>query len=206
MSYKNILNIIIASGLTTAIFSTAQVMRNAESSPINDELYYCDSKWENCVLDQNKSFDYYRSVVNAPKSPLPLKYALNNKEVYCLAQNIFHEAGSHGLIDQLGVAFSTINRVKDQRFPDSLCAVIRQNRAMSWQKNKRKRNMKIPSKFQKISRNILLGNMNNPLNIPAVGWGNAHLDSARSFNFQQMRKVATAIHKPKGAYHVYIAY
>ena len=47
-------------------------------------------------------------------------------EVKCLALNIYHEARNQPLVGKLAVAQVTINRVNDNRFPDSVCGVVRQ--------------------------------------------------------------------------------
>ena len=47
-------------------------------------------------------------------------------EVKCLALNIYHEARNQPLLGKLAVAQVTINRVNHNRFPDSVCAVVRQ--------------------------------------------------------------------------------
>ena len=47
--------------------------------------------------------------------------------VYCLAQNIYFEArGEKDVTAQLAVATVVMNRVRDDRFPDDPCAVVRQ--------------------------------------------------------------------------------
>ena len=47
-------------------------------------------------------------------------------EVNCLALNIYHEARNQPLVGKLAVAQVTINRVNDNRFPNSVCAVVMQ--------------------------------------------------------------------------------
>jgi N-acetylmuramoyl-L-alanine amidase len=47
-------------------------------------------------------------------------------EVKCLALNIYHEARNQPLVGKLAVAQVTINRVNNNRFPNSVCAVVRQ--------------------------------------------------------------------------------
>ena len=47
-------------------------------------------------------------------------------EVECLALNIYHEARNQPLVGKLAVAEVTLNRVKDDRFPDNICGVVYQ--------------------------------------------------------------------------------
>jgi len=45
-------------------------------------------------------------------------------ESQCLALNIYHEARNQPKIGQLAVASVTINRVNDDRFPNTICGVV----------------------------------------------------------------------------------
>ena len=47
-------------------------------------------------------------------------------ELFCLAQNIFHEAGTESYMGKVAVALVTLNRVRDTRYPSNVCAVIKQ--------------------------------------------------------------------------------
>ena len=55
-----------------------------------------------------------------------LNFKAHADEVGCLALNIYHEARNQPLVGKLAVAQVTINRVNDNRFPNSVCAVVRQ--------------------------------------------------------------------------------
>ena len=48
------------------------------------------------------------------------------KEVNCLAKNIYYEAGSESFEGKLGVAQVTINRLKSDQFPDTICKIVNQ--------------------------------------------------------------------------------
>lgn len=47
-------------------------------------------------------------------------------EAYCLALNIYHEARGSSYADQIAVADVVINRVNDQRYPMTICDVVKQ--------------------------------------------------------------------------------
>ena len=54
-------------------------------------------------------------------------------EARCLAENIYHEARNQGTAGWLAVAAVTLNRVTDDRFPDSICGVVFQSETReSW--------------------------------------------------------------------------
>lgn len=48
------------------------------------------------------------------------------KEVMCLAENIFFESANEPLSGQVAVAMVTLNRVNNEQFPDTICGVVKQ--------------------------------------------------------------------------------
>ncbi len=48
------------------------------------------------------------------------------KQVDCLAENIYHEAGFEPQDGKKAVALVTLNRTQDDRFPQSICGVVKQ--------------------------------------------------------------------------------
>ena len=54
--------------------------------------------------------------------------ALIDKEITCLADNIYFEARNESTRGQIAVVLVTLNRVKSSKYPNSICAVV-------WQKN-----------------------------------------------------------------------
>jgi len=52
--------------------------------------------------------------------------------VLCLAMNIYHEARGEPLAGQLAVGFSVMNRVADDRYPDTVCGVVHQAKYHGW--------------------------------------------------------------------------
>lgn len=53
-------------------------------------------------------------------------------EVRCLAENLYHEARGEGTMGMLAVGQVTLNRVKDKRWPSSVCRVVYQHKQFSW--------------------------------------------------------------------------
>jgi spore germination cell wall hydrolase CwlJ-like protein len=47
-----------------------------------------------------------------------------NSEAFCLAQNIYFEAGNQPLAGKIGVALVTMNRVNSEQFPKTICEVV----------------------------------------------------------------------------------
>jgi len=52
----------------------------------------------------------------------------NQPSLYCLAENIYFEARAENLAGQFAVADVTLNRVKDTRYPNSICEVVKQGK------------------------------------------------------------------------------
>ena len=53
-------------------------------------------------------------------------YYINPDELTCLADNIYFEARNQGTAGWQAVAAVTLNRVKDTRFPNTVCEVVKQ--------------------------------------------------------------------------------
>jgi len=50
----------------------------------------------------------------------------------CLALNVYHEARDQPFIGQVAVAQVVMNRVYDDRYPDTVCDVVKQGPTYSW--------------------------------------------------------------------------
>lgn len=61
-------------------------------------------------------------------------YAEQN-ELDCLARNIYFEARGESEEGQYAVAYVTLNRVDDSRWPNSICRVVYQPNQFSWTRN-----------------------------------------------------------------------
>ena len=48
------------------------------------------------------------------------------EELMCLAKNIYFEAGTESTAGKVAVAIVTMNRVKDNRWPSTICGVVKQ--------------------------------------------------------------------------------
>ena len=67
---------------------------------------------------------------------MPEVNAFRNQEAVCLAKNMYYEARNQGLAGQLAVCLVVMNRVKDDRYPNTICEVVEQGPVReSWKKN-----------------------------------------------------------------------
>ena len=79
-----------------------------------------------CVLTLLSIFGYV-GYVNAENVKIKA-----TDELECLALNIYHEARSESLAGQYAVADVTLNRVKDTRYPSTICGVVKQAVISEW--------------------------------------------------------------------------
>ena len=58
--------------------------------------------------------------------------AVSEEERHCLQQNIYFEARNQSTLGQVAVAWVTLNRVESDRYPDTICGVVWQDKQFSW--------------------------------------------------------------------------
>jgi spore germination cell wall hydrolase CwlJ-like protein len=91
----------------------------------------------------------------------------NNRELKCLADNIYYEAGNQSIQGKLAVAAVTINRVNSPKFPKSVCSVVYQRTKrvcqFSWvcEGNKSVRSAQQYAESKKVAEKVLLYGANH---------------------------------------------
>lgn len=73
----------------------------------------------------------YLSVVETTE-----KVHFSKNDLFCLAKNIYHEAGNQSTKGKLAVAQVTINRTQDPKFAGSVCDVVFAKNQFSWTLNR----------------------------------------------------------------------
>jgi spore germination cell wall hydrolase CwlJ-like protein len=77
----------------------------------------------------------------APEAPvkdglkiIKTKNKLNHKQIdiFCMAKNIYHEAGNQSKLGKYAVAQVTINRKFSSEYPNTICDVVMQDFQFSW--------------------------------------------------------------------------
>jgi len=53
-------------------------------------------------------------------------------QLYCLALNVYHESRSDNLAGQFAVSDVVLNRVRDSRWPNTICEVVYQGPVSQW--------------------------------------------------------------------------
>ena len=72
----------------------------------------------------------------------------NQKELLCLAQNIYFESRSDNLAGQFAVADVVLNRVFDERYPNTICGVIQEGPISQWHLEKHGKKVPVRHKCQ----------------------------------------------------------
>ncbi len=72
-------------------------------------------KQNTVVVDLNLKLSY---------EPYGVDRVLTNKEMICLADNIFFEAGNQSDLGKKAVAYVTLNRMYSSKFPDNICNIV----------------------------------------------------------------------------------
>lgn len=84
---------------------------------------------------------------------------VNNKEVECLAKNIYYESRGEGRIGMLAVGKVTLNRTMHPAFPDTICGTVYQKGQFTWTRKKEGRiNYAQFDKSRSIALEVLSGN------------------------------------------------
>lgn len=132
---------------------------------------------------QNKTIHYNEIEVISKKKdvkPVPkINYLLLTKvleekekrDIKCLAMNIYYEARNQSILGQHAVAHVTINRVKHERWPNSVCGVVYQKLQFSWTikgKNYKPKDMYAWKRANLIAEDTLSGNFKEDLSNGAL--------------------------------------
>lgn len=85
-------------------------------------------------------------------------------DLFCLTQNIYHEARGESLKGQIAVGFVTVNRTLNEDFPSNICAVVHQECQFSWRcKVTEPINYEEWYEARKVAENILNNKYVNPI-------------------------------------------
>ena len=134
------------------------------------------------------------------------------KQLTCLAQNIYHEAGSESFDGKVAVAQVTINRANNGNFPSTICGVVNQKTQVadkticqfSWVCDPLAKGQRIYSKAWQESQEIAHSVLLDGLRLESLGtkalyfhnakvrpkWGLARVDRIGGHTFYSGDKVA----------------
>ena len=99
-------------------FGFPQTSQGSASSPVTNTPLKFEARADLYSAVSLNSFIFER--ISVPEGGA-------NQQIRCLAQAVYFEARSEPIEGQLAVAQVVLNRVEDQRYPSSICAVVFQN-------------------------------------------------------------------------------
>jgi N-acetylmuramoyl-L-alanine amidase len=83
----------------------------------------------------------------------------------CLSLNVYHEARGERVEGQIAVAQVTLNRKADNRWPDTICGVVYQDKQFSWTHTIKDHTPKEEAAWKQaqiIARDVMIGNVEDP--------------------------------------------
>ena len=96
-----------------AVGSSVTVAQEVQVAEVKAEVSYRDQ-----IVDQANRF--VERTVNIIATPF-----LSDRDVECLARNIFYESGGEPTEGKIAVGIVTVNRAQDPRFGKSVCEVVK---------------------------------------------------------------------------------
>jgi N-acetylmuramoyl-L-alanine amidase len=92
---------------------------------------------------------------------------VDKQQQECLAMNIYHEARGEVIEGQIAVAHVTMNRVKHNYWPETICEVVYQPSQFSWTHQISNHTPKEQAAYDRalvIARDVMIGNTVDPSN------------------------------------------
>lgn len=102
-----------------SLLAVSSIATAATEAEVKAEVSYRDQ-----IMIQAEQF--VERAVNMLVTPF-----FSDKDVECLARNIFYESGSEPLEGKVAVGIVTINRSQDPRYPNTICGVVHQKSTVS---------------------------------------------------------------------------
>ena len=102
----------------------------------------------------------YESIVH----PVKLSNTNENRQLLCLADNIYFEGRGESVKGQTEIGYVTIARAKSGLYPDSICRVVKQEGQFSWYKKNKRYKIKDPESWKEalaIARGVRIGVLPN---------------------------------------------
>lgn len=83
--------------------------------------------------------DHWKNANYLAVIPTSEKINHTKDDLFCLAKNIYHEAGNQSRLGKFAIAQVTINRMKHPQFNKTVCGVVFEPYQFSWANNRRLR-------------------------------------------------------------------
>jgi spore germination cell wall hydrolase CwlJ-like protein len=76
-------------------------------------------------------------------------------ELRCMELNLYHEARGESKSGMIAVGHVILNRVRDKRFPNAICAVVFQKHQFSWTSKYKNKKLVVPRHIRNIAYKLL---------------------------------------------------
>ena len=73
----------------------------------------------------------------------------DRQEIYCGAQNVYFESQGEPSLGMVAVSQVVLNRVKNKKWPDTICQVVWQDKQFSWTHDGKSDKIPLLSKYQR---------------------------------------------------------
>lgn len=120
----------------------------------------------------------------------------NDNELICLAKNIYFEARNQSLKGQYAVGFVTMNRVKSQLYPNTICEVVYQPYQFSWTidlKYEKPKNKKAWKTALIIASNIINNNKKDDITFGAMHYHADYVNPKWNKKFTKVSQIENHI-------------
>jgi len=107
---------------TTQVDQAATQIERPKQEPIQTPQQRFMEEWRNAK---------FLSIVDTPD-----KIRYTEEDMFCMAKNIYHEAGNQSRLGKFAVAQVTINRMKHPLWRDTICGVVFEPYQFSWANNR----------------------------------------------------------------------
>lgn len=192
--FKNIIIIILISALSLSTFymdgDSKTPIKNQAKQEAPLDLYICNEDGKKCRSAVDIALDTLHHKDKKYVNTYHWTRSQRKKQTYCLAQNIYWEARGEPRKGQIKVGLSTLHRVKDKRFPNTICKVVFDKRwhkkmkryvhQMSWTYDKSKHNKTVPKRYIRLAQKIIAGRYKD--RCMTTNWFNPLKSVKNSFN------------------------
>lgn len=135
-------------------------------------ILYLDHKYTALEYKYQKIIDKIDKIDEKMVVPMPVKtkdyIPYSKMDMYCLAKNIYYEAGVETYVGKLAVAQVTLNRLRNGRWGNDICSVVYSRGQFSWTYEKDKRWVRPSGKNWIESQRVAKEFLNNAVRVKGL--------------------------------------
>lgn len=157
---ERLLNVLAGVLITMTVLASLAVYHlNGEVNSLLDRTSQLEDRV--LVIEETPQVVIVKAPKPAPRAQLQIqrtnqRIAYKQLDVFCLAKNIFHEAGVEDRMGKYAVAQVTLNRMKNPKYPTTVCDVVMDPFQFSWANDRKVRWTHPKGKLWEESKQIAL--------------------------------------------------